>query len=51
MNMLAEQHETPKTWIVIAREIRLHAMLGAYATVLTALKIVFHLVPLMAMPF
>ena len=38
--MLAEQHETQKAWIAIVREIRLHAMLSAYATVLTALKIV-----------
>ena len=38
---MAEQHETAKAWIAIARDIHLHAMLGACATVLTALKIVF----------
>ena len=40
VDMLAEHHETTKAWIAIAREIRLHAMLGACASVLTALKIV-----------
>ena len=40
VGILAEQHEATKAWIAIAREIRLPAMLGACATVLTALKTV-----------